>query len=93
VTPTIVDVEIVDAQALARVEHGDVSVLVAAPEHVSEPQLQTALEDVPETIVEVADRCDNRAGVDSGDGLVTDGGRDSSTPEGFKTADKKARAI
>ena len=80
-TPTIVDVEIVEAQAIARVEHGDVSVLIAAPEHVSEHQLQTALEDVPETIVEAADRSDNRVGVDCGDGLATDGGRDSSTPD------------
>jgi hypothetical protein len=64
-SPTVLDVRRYEGRLLARVETGDVSVLVEAPEHVSEAELDTALEHVPETLVEYADR------------VVADGGRDT----------------
>jgi hypothetical protein len=70
-SPTVLDVERQEGRLLARVETGDVAVLVEAPEHVSEAELEVALADVPETIVEYADRIDQ---VERGDGALADGG-------------------
>jgi predicted metal-dependent hydrolase len=70
-SPTVLDVRRREGRLLARVEIGDVSVLVEAPEHVSEAELESALGDVPETLVEYADRFDR---VDRGDRVVADGG-------------------
>jgi predicted metal-dependent hydrolase len=45
--PTVLDVELEADRVLARVDQGDVSVLVEAPVGISDDELEAVLEEVP----------------------------------------------
>lgn len=68
---TVVDVRLEGTNLLAAVEHGEVSFLVSAPEHVSEAELETATDAAIEALV---DQVERQSVVDRGGGIATDGG-------------------
>jgi precorrin-4 methylase len=52
---TVIDCEVEHGQAIARIDRGDVSVLVAAPEDVDAAKIEAALDGVPKSIANAAD--------------------------------------
>lgn len=54
--PIVIDCDVQGDRVLARVDRGDIALVVEAPAGVSESELDAALEDIPECIERTTER-------------------------------------